>query len=39
MIRRLVLGLFAISGLYLAGAVDGQFRSEVFGAIGIAIPN
>jgi opacity protein-like surface antigen len=35
MIRRLVLGLFAISGLLLAGAAGGHLRNEVFGAIGM----
>ena len=35
MIRQMVLGLFAISGLHLACAADGHFRNEVFGAVGI----
>lgn len=35
MIPRLVLGLFAISGLHLAGAAEGYLRNEVFGAVGI----
>ena len=35
MIRRLVLGLFAISGLLRAGAADGHLRNEVFGAVGV----
>ena len=35
MTRRLVLGLFAISGLHLACAADGYLRNEVFGAVGI----
>ena len=34
MIRRLVLGLFAIPGRHLAGAADYP-RNEVFGAIGV----
>jgi len=35
MIPRLVLGLFAISGLHLACAADGYLRNEIFGAVGI----